>query len=242
MANSSEKIKSEQESFLQKNKWWIIGSTLTLIFGYGIIYLCFFSNGVIPTGVDLDKKDWLSFLGAYLSFAGTVGVSLIAILQSRFFVERDKERSSLDRKKQIQPIFSVSILAKDSQVLGTAEVFNINKAETYPQHKNVTIEIENVGGFPVRNVIVFDKYLYQLLKPNEKKQIQVAYSDSPDIQKWKDHIIEIFETDYERSSSGVPKWFNINYDDIDGVEMFQSFRLMNFDATEYYSLEEITEI
>ena len=240
MANSSKKIKSEQKSFFQKYRWWIIGSALALIIGYVIIYLCFFSNGLIPAGVNLDKKDWLSFLGAYLSFAGTVGVSLIAILQSRFFVERDKERSLLDRKKQIQPIFSVSILAKDSQVLGTAEV--INKAESYPQHKNVTIEIENVGQFPVRNVIIFGKYLYQLLKPNEKKQIQVAYSDSPDIQKWKDHLIELIETDYGRSSSGIPKWFNINYDDIDGVEMFQSFRLMSFDETEYYSLEEITEV
>ena len=87
------------------------------------------------------------------------------------------------------------------------------------------------------NVIIFDKYLFQLLKPNERKTIQVAYSNSPDVQKWKEHIIEIQESDYESTEDGIPKWFNINYDDIDGNEMFQTFALKTFDDTNYYSLE-----
>ena len=72
---------------------------------------------------------------------------------------------------------------------------------------------------------------------NERKTIQVAYSNSPDVQKWKEHIIEIQESDYESTEDGIPKWFNINYDDIDGNEMFQTFALKTFDDTNYYSLE-----
>ena len=59
------------------------------------------------------------------------------------------------------------------------------------------------------NVIIFDKYLFQLLKPNERKTIQVAYSNSPDVQKWKEHIIEIQESDYESTEDGIPKWLII---------------------------------
>ena len=81
-----------------------------------------------------------------------------------------------------------------------------------------------------------------MLKPNEKKQIQVAYSDSPDAQRWKNHILELLESEYERTESGIPKWFNVNYDDIDGNAMFQTYELKVFDETLYYSLEGTYEI
>jgi hypothetical protein len=99
-----------------------------------------------------------------------------------------------------------------------------------------------VADKPIRNVIIFDKYLYQLLKPNEQKTIQLAYSDSPDIQKWKKHLLELLESEYEPGDKGIPKWFNICYDDVDGHSMFQSFELKNFDGTDYYSLETTEEV
>ena len=74
----------------------------------------------------------------------------------------------------------------------------------------------------------------------DKKQIQIAYSDSPDIQKWKNFLIEISEADFDRTDDGIPTWFNINYDDIDGGEMFQSFELKDFGGKKYYSLSEIS--
>ena len=234
--------KMNKSSFMKVYKWWIIITLCLLIAGYALIYVCFLGKGFLPTGIDLEKKDWLAFLGTYLSFAGTLIISLIAILQSRFFAEKEKKRIAADRKKTIQPILSVSIVATNSQISGTAEVFNPRKPESIPRHKNVTIEIENAGEFPICNVIVFDKYLWQMLKPNEKKQIQVAYSDSPDAQHWKNHILELLESEYERTESGIPKWFNINYDDIDGNVMFQTYVLKEFDGTVYYSLEGTHEI
>jgi len=43
-----------------------------LVGTYICIYLSFKGNGFITSGVNLEKKDWLSFLGAYLAFAGTI--------------------------------------------------------------------------------------------------------------------------------------------------------------------------
>lgn len=243
--NKRSKVKQttgNRSSFMCEYKWWIIISLCLLIAGYFLIYVCFFGNGFFQPGTDLEKRDWLSFLGSYLSFAGTLIISLIAILQSRFFAEREKQRVAADRKKTIQPILSVSIVATNSQIAGTAEPFNPSDPGSIPQHKNVTIEIENVGAFPICNVIIFDKYLCQMLKPNEKKQLQVAYSDSPDAQRWKKHILELLASEFERTESGIPKWFNINYDDIDGKAMFQTYELKEFDGMNYYSLEGTHEV
>ena len=40
-----------------------------------------------------------------------------------------------------------------------------------------------------------------------------------------DSIAIINETDYGKDSSGLPMWFNINYDDVDGSSMYQTFEL-----------------
>ena len=231
----------KNKSFLLRYKWWIVALTVILIIGYVVIYLCFKGEGFIYVGDDLEKKDWLSFLGAYLSFAGTVIVSLIALFQSRFFVENDKAKLLYDRKKELQPIFSVTIENINSQIPGTAEVFSLYDKSTYPKHKNVVISVENVNKYPVRNVIIFDKYLWQLLKSNDKQTIYVAYSDSPDIKSWKEKLIEINKSEYECTQEGIPKWFNIVYDDIDGNEMFQTFELKEYDGEKYYSLQSIEQ-
>ncbi|WP_207724663.1 hypothetical protein [Blautia difficilis] len=49
------------------------------------------------------------------------------------------------------------------------------------------------------------------------------------------------ESEHERDNEGIPKWFNINYDDIDGHSMFQTFELKDFDGKKYYSLESTEE-
>lgn len=233
--------KREKVTFFSIYKWWFLISIIVLVGIYICVYLSFKGNGFIAVGIDLEKKDWLAFLGAYLAFAGTIIVSIVAALQTKHFAEIEKNKASESRKKEIQPIFSINIEGINQQVSGTADVFDLYDSSTYPKHKNVTISLENVSRYPVLNMIIFDKYLFQLLKPNEKKTIQIAYSDSPDIRKWKEYIIEIHEADYESTKDGIPKWFNINYDDIDGNEMVQTFALKTFDETNYYSLEKIHE-
>lgn len=224
------------KSFIQEYKWWIIIPVGFVVVAYVLIYVFFRGSGFLPSGKGLEKKDWLSFLSEYLGFAGTLIISLVAILQSKYFAEQDRKRISAERMRKVQPILSVNIVSMDSSISNTAEIFSVSRPESIPHHKNVTIEIENAGKYPIRNVIVFDKYFVQMLKPNEKKQIQVAYSDSPDAKMSK-NITVILETDYERTDSGIPKSFPINYDDADGNEFFQIFELKNFDGELFYSLE-----
>lgn len=240
--NTMEKRKNKDKSFMRKYGGWLCLAVVILSILYFIIYFCFKGEGFLTAGIDLEKRDWLSFLGSYLAFAGATVVSMVALFQSHFFVAADKEKQKDDRKKQIQPVFSVNIDAVDSHVSGTVETFNMSDLSTLPKHKNITLSIENVGDYPVRNVIIFDKYLFQMLKSNENKVIQIAYDDSPDMKSWRKRLIEIYESEYERTKEGIPRWFNINYDDVDGNAMYQTFELKDFDGTKYYSLEGIHQV
>ena len=52
----------------------------------------------------------------------------------------------------------------------------------------------------------------------------------------------VLTDEYERNDRGVPQWFNINHEDVDGNEMYQSYELKDFEGTLYYALEVINEI
>ena len=112
-------------------------------------------------------------MGEYLAFAETIIVSIVATLQTKHFAEIEKDKAIESRKKVVQPIFSINIDGLNHQVSGTADVFNLYDTSTYPKHKNVTISLENVSSYPILNVIIFDKYLFQLLKPNERKKLRL---------------------------------------------------------------------
>lgn len=227
-------------SFWSKYKLWFFTSIIGATILYVIIYLVFRGDGFLYVGNNLTKSDWLSFLGAYLSFTGTIAVSLIAILQSHYYTEIETKRREKEHRKKLQPIFSIRIVAVDKQIDGTAEGFSLTNPELNPKHKNVKISIENANPVPITNVIVHDKYLLPLLKDNEPQYVYLAFWDSPDVKAWRDKLI-VLTSEYERDEKGIPKWLNINYDDIDGKSMCQSFVLKSFDSTPYYSLEDTWE-
>lgn len=99
------KQKRKKLTFWSKYKMPIIAIVAFSAIVYVIIYLVFKENGIFPVGTGLEKSDWLSFLGAYLSFIGTVIVSLIAIFQSIYYSELNERKDAENRKKEIQPIF-----------------------------------------------------------------------------------------------------------------------------------------
>lgn len=233
--------KKAQISFWEKYKLHFFIAILSSFILYILIYLFFKGNGIISTGKDLSKSDWLSFLGSYLSFVGTVIVSLIAILQTHYYVVTDEKKKRDERKRQIQPIFSIKIVGIDEPIDGTAEVINLENPEKSPKHQNVKISIENVNREPVMNLIVFDeKYITPLLKPNEAINIYCAYYDSADIKRWPDKLIKLTD-EIKRNEQGIPEWFNINYEDVDGQSMYQTFVLKEFEGEFYYSLVGIQE-
>lgn len=167
---------------------------------------------------------------------------MIAIFQSRYYSEIAEKKDAASRKKDIQPIFSVNIVAIDVQLDGTAEAFSLSGKGKNPVHKNVKISVENVNRFPIKHVIVFNKYITPLLKCNEVQFVHCAYYGSDDARKWPNKLAVLTDDEFEHNEQGVPKWFNINYEDVDGNEMYQTFELKNFDETPYYSLESISDI
>lgn len=235
-------MKKKKKSNVGKYIKAVIYLSVILIIAYIVIYLCFKGNGIFSTGIDLEKRDWLSFLGAYLSFGGTIIVSTIAIFQSIYYTKSSKEENNYKRMLEVQPIFSVEIAEMDTMIVGYAEAVSLYSQPASPRHKNFTLRIENVGSYPIKNVIIFDKYLFQLMKCNEEHLIQVAYEDSPDYNHKSKELIRILQSDYERANNELPKYFNINYEDVDGNDMFQTFELKEFDGVFYYSLTQTTKL
>lgn len=137
---------------------------------------------------------------------------------------------------------NIDSVAIDVQLDGTAEAFSLSGKGKNPVHKNVKISVENVNRFPIKHVIVFNKYITPLLKYNEVQFVHCAYYGSDDAKKWPNKLAVLTDDEFEHNEQGIPKWFNINYEDVDGNEMYQTFELKDFDGTPYYSLESINDI
>ena len=227
----------------RKYKYFTLILILIFIIIYILIYCCFKGNGIWAAGVGLKKSDWLAFLGTYLAFAGSIIVSLIAIFQSHYFANVENDRRKMDRKNMLQPIFSINIVEKNSAIFNVGEAVDLygKKGNTVP-HRNVVLSIENVGAYPIRNVILFGTYFRQMIKQCQKEVIQIAYSDSPDVKKHKDKVTEIFEATYPRDEEGIPMRFTIQYDDIDGNKMQQTFLLEKYNNEKYYSLDSMQSV
>ncbi len=65
-----------------------------------IVWLFSKSGYIITTGTDLDKSDWLSFLGSYLSCLGTIFLGLIALWQNQRLFSANKRLVELGTKAQ----------------------------------------------------------------------------------------------------------------------------------------------
>ncbi len=205
---------------------------------YVIVYLCFLGDGFLSAGKDMEKSDWLGFLGAYLTFIGTVTVSTIAILQSSFYNKMENKRRENERFELIQPIFSIDIAERNSHVGNYAVSFNPSDPSIFPKYDNFTLQIKNLGAYPALHICIFEKYMFPVMESNGSKRIQAAFSDSNDIKRYPKGIDAIIPLDdLDKSGERLPAEFNIAYDDVDGNSVFQTFKLMDFEGKKYYSLK-----
>lgn len=69
-----------------------------------VTWLFFLGVGVIGVGVGLDKSDWLSFWGAFLSFIGTVFLGFVAIKQNELLHKENKELEEKRFVMEYRPI------------------------------------------------------------------------------------------------------------------------------------------
>lgn len=81
----------------------MINKIIKVIFVLLIIYIAtwmfFVSDGCIPTGINLDKKDWLSFWGEFLGFAGTALLGYVALLQTKRADEINERLIKLEKSE-----------------------------------------------------------------------------------------------------------------------------------------------
>ena len=154
-----EKELDVQRNFWRKYRVPILIFVVISVVGYVGTYLIFRGDGFIPVGKDLTKSDWLSFLGAYLSFVGTAIVSLIALCQSSYYNKSENERRHREHRRCIQPNFSINIKGINKHIAGTAEIFNPSDSSSFPKHNNVELSFENVNNYPINHVIILSKAL-----------------------------------------------------------------------------------
>lgn len=219
----------------EKHKKGIIITSIVLAALY-ILFLLFILNGSLPTGADLNKSDWLDFIGSYLSFAGTIAVSLVALAQASYYNEMENNRRIRERLKEIQPLFSVEIVTIDKQPPGTVETFSPSRSKWISKHRNIQLAIRIANDKPARNVCVFEEFVLPLLKPDEKLNLCICFEDSPDSEC--KSVLKILHSEYKADNEGLPDWFNIEYDDIDGHMMVQTFELNSSFQKKFYSLKE----
>lgn len=220
----------------KKHKKTMIIMGIALVALYVLLYILFILNGPLPTGADLDKSDWLGFIGSYLSFAGTIVVSLVALAQASYYNEMENKRRAEERLKEIQPLFSVEIIAINKQPPGAVETFNPTTGEGLSQHRNFQLRIRIANDKPARNVCAFEEFVKPLLKPDEKMDLCVCFEDSPDSES--KNVLKILHSEYKADNEGLPDSFNIGYDDMDGHSMVQTLELHDSFQKKFYSLKE----
>lgn len=204
------------------------------LFGvYIVIYFFFVGKDAIPPGVGLEKKDWLSFLGSYLSFAGTLFVCYITLSQNKVFMQRAEEQKREDRFNKIQPILSVEVTTKDKSRMGCEE--DLKKDEDLIL-KEFTFSIKNLGAFPALHVRVFNDYLLPALAPGETLKFVCGYDIKTTVQIPSNNIT----IQLPSGCSGVepPIDLSIEYYDVDGHSMVQRFHWEQYRTKELYVLFE----
>lgn len=212
----------------------LILSAITIIACGVVVYIIFSKTSMIPAGIRLTRADWLSFIGDYLSFAGTVGVSIIALWQTKHYNNLDEKHREEDRMRSVQPIFSIEVKRNPHHVLSDS---NAIIGATFVNY----VTIKNVGQTPVSHVFAFNKYQTALLQPDKTIEVFCIFSGFKGKINIKDLII-LTEDSFDRNKDDLPKYFNINYDDIDGRKMCQTFELIDIGGEYIYSLEETFEL
>lgn len=83
-----------------------------LFLGLLIIYILFSLQLVLPPGKSLELRDWLSFLGGYLSFSGSLAVSVLVYLQERHLAKLTIKQNQVHIECIVD---TIELLAKKSK-------------------------------------------------------------------------------------------------------------------------------
>ena len=218
----------------------VVGLTVV----YVLAYFAFTACGCIPYGSDLEKSDWLLFMGSFLTLSGSVIVAVIATMQTETYRSIDNERMASARHQEIQPILSISIAGINSQIIGAAEAFSLKDGKSNLKHDNVTLKFKNLGNYAITSVVAFDSvFLVPSLGKDEDVTFQFTFPDTEDAQKDAQRtrkLLKIIPGDVLRDAAfGIPKKVQISYIDADATPMMQEFNLTLCGEEKYYAFSSI---
>lgn len=63
-------------------------------------YVWFVISGPVPVGKNLEKSDWLTFWGGFLSFAGSVALGVVAVIQNKQANDTNKKAIAENRRQR----------------------------------------------------------------------------------------------------------------------------------------------
>lgn len=100
----------KEKSFWVKHKKALLILALASIVFYMIIWLLFRSQGFIPSGYGLEKRDWLGFLSGYLTLIGSLIIGYFVYLQGKTANEMNKRLLEIeDRRHKFETYPSLAI-------------------------------------------------------------------------------------------------------------------------------------
>ncbi len=102
---------------------------------YFIIWIIFLLNGPFYVGKGLDKRDWLSFLSGFLSFAGTIIITTVVIIQNRRYQDMDNKRLRFQNMPNLK-FYKLDLFAK----LNYITLKELKERTLNPNHKELLIK------------------------------------------------------------------------------------------------------
>lgn len=141
-----------------------------------IIINLIFSYGNIGTSKFLGDGDWLAFWGNYSG--GVIGgiCTIITILFTIIFYEKQEDEHRLEMEEQEKKHREELVQREERQYRPLLIVIPNGGSGTSGNYSKVSVHIKNVGIYAAARVRVADKYI-DILEVNEEKVVEIKSED-----------------------------------------------------------------
>lgn len=168
----------------ERDKAKVVLAAVLLILGGWAVYGAFYFQAGFPAGESLNSSDWLSFLGGYLGFAGSLIMAWLVYLQDTRLKELTLEEYAAAFSCKIRGVQQARDTKKErEQVFGfweqePQEYRNYFKHDAFPESQEaqeaggklvtkIFLSLQNAGKLPVREMLL-EKVEIQPYEKQEK--------------------------------------------------------------------------
>ena len=175
-------------------------------------------------GVHLEPGNWIALAGAFVGFIGSMSLALVNTWQSSKIREDSRAEMQQRQYQDVQPALQVRT--------GSAG------------GNNFSLTITNYGKHPIFNVVVFDSFCLDVLKPDDCQPISFTLENTSDTieppssnssQTHPTHRFKVSKEEYGQDEEDFcPKRVRVRYCDILGYENIQDFHYIADLGKRYY--------